>query len=69
MPENPASYRVVRTKSYLFNKAHSALLMLYDIDARQRFGLGANKLLKEQFSVESAARTIEMRLEACNAIN
>ncbi|HAV9986246.1 TPA: glycosyltransferase family 4 protein [Escherichia coli] len=48
---------------------HSALLMLYDIDARQRFGLGANKLLKEQFSVESAARTIEMRLEACNAIN
>ncbi|OUI09434.1 hypothetical protein AZZ72_004855, partial [Klebsiella pneumoniae] len=21
-PENPASYRVVRTKSYLFNKAH-----------------------------------------------
>ncbi|GAA6588775.1 hypothetical protein nublan011_44450 [Klebsiella pneumoniae] len=21
MPENPASYRVVRTKSYLFNKA------------------------------------------------
>ncbi|BEA23965.1 hypothetical protein VEE13_46160 (plasmid) [Escherichia coli] len=22
MPENPASYRVVRTKSYLFNKAH-----------------------------------------------
>ncbi|AUB46525.1 hypothetical protein SGH10_001133 [Klebsiella pneumoniae] len=25
MPENPASYRVVRTKSYLFNKARSAL--------------------------------------------
>lgn len=23
MPENPASYRVVRTKSYLFNKASS----------------------------------------------
>ncbi|MGN9185468.1 hypothetical protein ACTMFR_27620, partial [Escherichia coli] len=23
MPENPASYRVVRTKSYLFNKAVS----------------------------------------------
>ncbi|HBX4016215.1 TPA: hypothetical protein MH025_29830 [Klebsiella pneumoniae subsp. pneumoniae] len=22
MPENPASYRVVRTKSYLFNKAY-----------------------------------------------
>ena len=25
MPENPASYRVVRTKSYLFNKALSRL--------------------------------------------
>ncbi|MEQ5543651.1 hypothetical protein, partial [Escherichia coli] len=23
LPENPASYRVVRTKSYLFNKASS----------------------------------------------
>ncbi|MCH6972904.1 type IV secretion protein Rhs [Escherichia coli] len=25
MPENPASYRVVRTKSYLFNKADYGL--------------------------------------------
>ncbi|MBL3175995.1 hypothetical protein ELP03_29700, partial [Klebsiella pneumoniae] len=25
LPENPASYRVVRTKSYLFNKAISVL--------------------------------------------
>ncbi|EFB9775831.1 DUF2773 domain-containing protein [Escherichia coli] len=25
MPENPASYRVVRTKSYLFNKAVDVL--------------------------------------------
>ncbi|MDG0502474.1 hypothetical protein AB8K36_00405 [Klebsiella pneumoniae] len=25
MPENPASYRVVRTKSYLFNKAPKSL--------------------------------------------
>ncbi|AYQ10539.1 hypothetical protein EB670_02785 [Escherichia coli] len=25
MPENPASYRVVRTKSYLFNKAANLL--------------------------------------------
>ncbi|MES1006008.1 IS1 family transposase, partial [Escherichia coli] len=25
LPENPASYRVVRTKSYLFNKAESRL--------------------------------------------
>ncbi|WP_105604571.1 hypothetical protein [Cronobacter sakazakii] len=27
MPENPASYRVVRTKSYLFNKAHLAIIL------------------------------------------
>ncbi|MCH9290945.1 hypothetical protein, partial [Klebsiella quasipneumoniae] len=25
LPENPASYRVVRTKSYLFNKATQSL--------------------------------------------
>lgn len=47
----------------------SALLMLHDIDVRRQFGLGANMLLKEKFSVESAAQTIEIRLEACNAIN
>ncbi|HHK5731687.1 TPA: hypothetical protein ACQVLY_004937, partial [Serratia marcescens] len=28
LPENPASYRVVRTKSYLFNKALSTVLFL-----------------------------------------
>ena len=38
-----------------------------DVAARRQFGLGANALLREQFSVESAAQTIEMRLEACNA--
>ncbi|MHA1064136.1 glycosyltransferase family 4 protein [Enterobacter ludwigii] len=47
----------------------SALLMLYDADARHQFGSGANALLKEQFSVESAALAIEMRLEASRAIN
>lgn len=47
----------------------SALLMLNDVTARRKFGLGANTLLKEQFSVESAAQTIEMRLEAFNATN
>ena len=50
------------------DKLHeSALLMLKDVTARRQFGLGANALLREQFSVESAAQTIEMRLEACNA--
>lgn len=52
------------------DKLHqSALLMLHDIDVRRRLGMGANTLLKEHFSVESAAQTIEMRLEACNAVN
>lgn len=50
------------------DKLHeSALLMLHDVAARKKLGLGANALLKEQFSVESAAQTIEMRLEAFNA--
>nr|UFD96868.1 hypothetical protein [Klebsiella oxytoca] len=31
MPENPASYRVVRKKSYLFNKAK--MLLILDISA------------------------------------
>ncbi|ECE6505316.1 glycosyltransferase WbuB, partial [Salmonella enterica subsp. salamae] len=48
---------------------HSALLLLQDINVRRKLGMGSNTLLKEQFSVESAAQTIEMRLEACNAIN
>lgn len=50
------------------DKLHeSAVLMLKDVAARRQFGLGANALLREQFSVESAAQTIEMRLEAGNA--
>lgn len=52
------------------DKLHqSALLMLQDIDVRRRLGMGANVLLKQHFSVESAAQTIEMRLGACNAVN
>ncbi|MDA8479531.1 glycosyltransferase family 4 protein [Citrobacter sp. Awk 4] len=52
------------------DKLHqSALLMLHDNRERRRLGMGANTLLQEHFSVESAAQTIEMRLEACNAVN
>lgn len=52
------------------DKLHqSALLMLNDNHERRRLGMGANTLLQEHFSVESAAQTIEMRLEACNAVN
>ena len=43
--------------------------MLNDINMRHELGQGANQLLKAQFSVESAAQTIEMRLEAYNATN
>nr|QIQ13745.1 hypothetical protein [Klebsiella pneumoniae] len=40
MPENPASYRVVRTKSYLFNKA------LYLIRAQTGENDPGNPMLK-----------------------
>ncbi|MFA0986373.1 PTS glucitol/sorbitol transporter subunit IIA, partial [Klebsiella pneumoniae] len=30
LPENPASYRVVRTKSYLFNKALGHITLNFD---------------------------------------
>ncbi|MDX8014913.1 hypothetical protein SK431_24120, partial [Escherichia coli] len=33
LPENPASYRVVRTKSYLFNKADDKLNTLHHLGA------------------------------------
>ncbi|WP_258537962.1 multicopper oxidase domain-containing protein [Klebsiella pneumoniae] len=32
LPENPASYRVVRTKSYLFNKAAYHCHLLYHME-------------------------------------
>ena len=47
----------------------SALVMLNDVNVRRQLGLGANMLLKAEFSVESAAQTIEMRLEAYNAVS
>ncbi|HHH3377415.1 glycosyltransferase family 4 protein [Morganella morganii] len=47
----------------------SALLMLNDINMRRKVGSRANLLLKEQFSVETAAQTIEMTLRACYATN
>ncbi len=37
LPENPASYRVVRTKSYLFNKAGLYSIPLYNTVIRMRF--------------------------------
>jgi hypothetical protein len=36
LPENPASYRVVRTKSYLFNKA--PLIANFDASKMSSFG-------------------------------
>ncbi|HFP1012581.1 TPA: glycosyltransferase WbuB, partial [Escherichia coli] len=42
----------------------SAQLLLSDSVLRKQLGQNANVLLKSQFSVESAAHTIEVRLEA-----
>ena len=42
----------------------SAQLLLSDSALRQQLGQNAYMLLKSQFSVESAAQTIEVRLEA-----
>ncbi|MEH5742908.1 hypothetical protein PO615_22920, partial [Klebsiella pneumoniae] len=40
LPENPASYRVVRTKSYLFNKAdHAAKIRRSPSSASLRLGM------------------------------
>ncbi|EKM6441649.1 glycosyltransferase family 4 protein [Cronobacter sakazakii] len=43
---------------------HSARALLMDASLRQQMGAGAHALLKEQFSVHSAAQAIVMRLEA-----
>ncbi|MGS5357655.1 hypothetical protein, partial [Klebsiella pneumoniae] len=51
LPENPASYRVVRTKSYLFNKAVQRIneIMIYAvntglINANPASGIGIDLL-------------------------
>ncbi|WP_117093694.1 hypothetical protein [Klebsiella pneumoniae] len=49
MPENPASYRVVRTKSYLFNKAAQ--------------GLNDVQLLKDVKKIRIALRELEHEKE------
>ncbi|ALB63273.1 glycosyl transferase [Cronobacter condimenti 1330] len=43
---------------------HSATMLLTNAGLRKELGMGANFLLKDQFSVESAAQAITMRLEA-----
>ncbi|WP_144276445.1 hypothetical protein [Cronobacter sakazakii] len=49
MPENPASYRVVRTKSYLFNKAMMALLLcFYQLSSRRVAAIAAELVQKRQ---------------------
>ncbi|MEH3467010.1 hypothetical protein, partial [Enterobacter roggenkampii] len=37
LPENPASYRVVRTKSYLFNKAVAEIKETFTAGTQQIF--------------------------------
>ncbi|UGB01011.1 glycosyltransferase family 4 protein [Leclercia sp. G3L] len=50
------------------NLYQSALLMMEDIEFRKQLGMSANQLLEKEFSVESAAQTIEMRLEASRCV-
>ncbi|HFV9535882.1 TPA: hypothetical protein ACIAMC_005263, partial [Salmonella enterica subsp. enterica serovar Westhampton] len=46
LPENPASYRVVRTKSYLFNKAvWLVILVVLAIDQIAQSGLNSLKVI------------------------
>lgn len=47
---------------------NSALLLLNKDDIRNQYGENARALLKDEFSVESAARNIEMRLEASRCV-
>ncbi|WP_139155567.1 hypothetical protein, partial [Klebsiella michiganensis] len=51
LPENPASYRGVRTKSYLFNKAEQILktsggtsVIIKGNHVQVIYGLGVNKI-------------------------
>lgn len=50
------------------NLYQSALLMMENIEFRKQLGIGANQLLEKEFSVESAAQTIETRLEASRCV-
>lgn len=47
---------------------NSALLLLNKDDIRYQYGENAQKLLREEFSVETAARNIVMRLEASRCV-
>ncbi|MCK7131563.1 LuxR C-terminal-related transcriptional regulator, partial [Enterobacter roggenkampii] len=50
LPENPASYRVVRTKSYLFNKAKEILNKL-------RIGASNIEIARSLFISENTVKT------------
>ncbi|MEK9095740.1 LuxR C-terminal-related transcriptional regulator, partial [Escherichia coli] len=53
LPENPASYRVVRTKSYLFNKA----VMRYILDGKDN-----NDIAEKMFISNKTVSTYKSRL-------
>ncbi|TAA16334.1 hypothetical protein EXX01_22475 [Escherichia coli] len=64
MPENPASYRVVRTKSYLFNKAPFHLYSSYFKLHVLRLELfRVYKYKNQEMADESRARKKELILE------
>lgn len=65
MPENPASYRVVRTKSYLFNKADNDYNLnipryVDTFEEEEEVDLLAVRKAREQLKVELAKLETEM---------
>ncbi|WP_250665704.1 type I restriction endonuclease subunit R, EcoR124 family, partial [Escherichia coli] len=58
LPENPASYRVVRTKSYLFNKAAEALIKEENLneEAAKRY---IRTSLKREYATENGTELNE----------
>ncbi len=71
MPENPASYRVVRTKSYLFNKAKAAAENVWNEYKSELTNEGMtldvlreeqNKSLRQKTSLEQQIASLEDEL-------
>ncbi|MEK8524515.1 hypothetical protein P2P22_14465, partial [Escherichia coli] len=66
LPENPASYRVVRTKSYLFNKAEwmtkklAAINQLREVLSYRQETIDSLKKLDQEITVLSQDVTLDI---------
>ncbi|WP_368818690.1 hypothetical protein, partial [Klebsiella quasipneumoniae] len=63
LPENPASYRVVRTKSYLFNKASRS----HKKSPNMKFGLVVLPITKSFRRMRRQIKMLGMTIKAYNA--